>query len=172
MRESFKQRSKGYKKNNNNKQTKINNLMSHWKDIYAFPGVQPRQVQNFLFLTASDPLYSRGASGFESAPLKWTFPDGYFEACRAPDTCVRRPGEASVRDMRGRPNYPGLKWGCRSGVSPATTALGPSYSFTFKREASLYDIGLLSLQRAVYESWTAGSGATAAVLTEKAAPVF
>lgn len=47
--------------------------MSHWKDIYAFPSVQPRQVQDFLFLTASNPLYSRGASGFESAPLKWTF---------------------------------------------------------------------------------------------------
>ncbi len=47
--------------------------MSQWKDIYALPGVQPRQEQNFLFLTVSDPLYSRGASDIESAPLKWTF---------------------------------------------------------------------------------------------------
>lgn len=47
--------------------------MSHRKDIYAFPSVQLRQVKNFLFLTASDPLCSRGASLLESAPLKWTF---------------------------------------------------------------------------------------------------
>ncbi len=98
------------------------------------------------------------------------FSDEYFEACRAPDTCVWRSGKAPVKDMKGRSNYPGLKWGCRSGVSPATTALGPSYSFTFNREASLYDISLLSLQRAVNESWTAGSGATVAVLTEKNSP--
>lgn len=85
---------------------------------------------------------------------------------------MQRPGEVPVKDMRGRPNYPDLKWGFHSRVSLATTALGPSYSFTFNREASLYDISLLSLQRAVHEGWTAGSGATAEVLTEKAASVF
>lgn len=121
--------------------------MSHRKDIYAFPSVQPRHVQYFLFLTASDLCIHVELQRSSEVD----FSDGYFEACRAPETCVRRPGETPDRDMRGRPNYPGLKWACRRGVSPATTALNPPYSFTFKREASLYDISLLFLKRAVHE---------------------
>lgn len=57
--------------------------------------------------TAHDSFYSRVVLGWKCASLKWTS-DGCFEACRAPDTCVRRPGEAQVRDMRGSTNYPGL----------------------------------------------------------------
>lgn len=50
--------------------------MSHRKDIYAFPSVQPRHVQYFLFLRASDPCIHVELQRSSEVD----FSDGYFEA--------------------------------------------------------------------------------------------